>query len=268
MSWQDTFRARWRGLATAPLFLTITICYTLIQLLTLIGIGSSSYFDSIYQTLGAMGVSAYEIRSVLGEFESALDSVQFAAMVPGILVTISLWLIYFNGRDRSNAPLGTAGLTIIQVLEVISLVLVCILLLISVIAIGAAGSILSGYGGYYSSSASDSMAIITVVVLVFFGLIITWFAMVLTIIARMKKAARTCTPEIGPAAFVGVLCILSGAVSLIALLVNGLTLTGILSNVVTILFGVQLFSYKKAMETLKYERNAYQPQNSGYYRGY
>lgn len=250
--WSSRFIQAWKTFVTSPACLILLIGVTLIQVLTVINITTTSPLDSVYSMFNELGISTSQIRSMMSDLEEAIDSASLASMVPSVLMIVGMWLLYVDARNPGSY-LKTTGLTIIKVLQVISLVGVCIAFGFALILLLSAMGEASRYGSY-GEAINEALSVVTWVLIIVGGLVIGYYAMVLKVINATKRAMETFVPEAGPAAALGVLNFIFGAISLMSALANNLDFITLLSSASPILYGVVLISLKNTMENLSRER--------------
>lgn len=246
-SWSEYFLQRWKDFLSSGLVLSLLCCATLLPLL---GTGTNP-MSYIYEMMDSLGVPYYYYADALDEISGMMNSVQLISMVPGVLTVVGLWLMFADAR-KGGPRLSTAGMTIIQVLQIIGLVGACLAFGVLLITLLAAQSELSRYS--YYSDASTSLGMMIGVVIIIGVVAIFLYAKILSAIGSVKRTLTTFTPCYDSIMFVGVLSIISGALSAVGVLgtlSDDFNLSLILSAAVPILYGVVAIAYKNLMEELE-----------------
>ena len=258
-----------RKIATSPMYLVMAIAFSVSLVL--------SFINSIV----ALGTVTKELTSFYtNDLYSAADIQDFFDEISvsstggvslfSILTAVSLWLIFAAAKDR-RYKMNTTGLKILKVIAVISLVLVCVLaglvtlllILLAVIMAVSGGTYIDEFNydysyGYDAAEALTPAAFmigfiaISVVCAALFTFLIVYQAFMVKAINSAKKTVETEVPTVKGFGFVSVMCIISGAVNLVASLayvIRPLILLTCLSTGLASLFaGLLLLRFKKEME--------------------
>ncbi len=258
-----------RKLGASPLFLVICICFSVMQLLSLLTIGTVNTGDTeaIYDLLRQLGMSRSEINDLLSGINGASGFSSFMGMIPGFLIMSGLWMVYGTCVNKSS-PVGTAGLTMILVITILQLVgigLVLLILLFASIAAVIASNAMGGYGEV-AAAAQIASIIIFVVVAGITAFVLVYYIKIFTTISKIKATIRTGVPNRKISGFVAVMCFIAGGFSAIGSLISLAALSimpsnlisvliTLLSSTVAILIGVLIFLYKSKMAQLEREMN-------------
>lgn len=248
-----------RQMARSPLYLVCAIGYTctiLFALWSSLGGGALGGLTQYLNLISQLGGSSYEMAYLLDGFYDlmpVLQGVSFAtallSQLPAILVAAGIWMVYASALDRSGAPMKTAGLTMIRVIQIIVMVCQCILFaalesLVILVMIAV---------GQYDDSATPLFVVLILAVAIVMGLSILYYAKLVQTIGTMSTSIRYGQPSDRISAYVAVLTILGGVVSVFSLLRFGgaaASLSSLAAAVAEIGFGVFLFQYRGRMKML------------------
>lgn len=270
-SFADRVRDAVRKFGGSPLFLVVAICYTLVQLYSLLTIGSvgSSLYDTLYPILRELGMSAREIRNMLSGIQDTSGIASLLGMIPGILIMSGLWAIYGSSHSHTKKT-GTAGLTMIQVVMILELIgigiVMAIILLPLLVAIIEAGS----HSSDLASAAMTGLMIAFVIVAAITAFVFVYYIKICTTISKVKNTLRTGVANRRVSGFVAVMCFIFGGITVISsfvglipllesryvsssMLIRGAlgTLSSLLGAAAQILVGVLIFMYKSRMAQLE-----------------
>ena len=267
----DRVRETVRKVGGSPLFLIVTILYTLIQIISFLSIGYSdnSLFVKLFPVLREMGMSASDIRDISYLLNGGNAITTLIGMIPTILIMTGLWMIYGSSVSR-NKRVSTAGYTMIQVITIIQLVFVGIALLLGFIGLLLGLASVSSYR-YGTDDVLTTLAIVMAVYIAVSVFIFFYYIKICTTLSKVKNTLRTGTPDRTVSGFIAVICFIGGAINTISFLFGmmemastfvGITLRGLLYNlptlfsaVILIFIGVLIFIYKSRMAELEYEES-------------
>lgn len=245
-SWDSYFLQRWKTFLSSPLILILLVCVTLTQILG----AAADPMSVAFQLMDSLGIpDAYYINE-LNDVSNFLDSVRLLTMLPGILVVISLWMLFWNGR-KGGPRLSTAGLTIIQVVQVVLLVLLCLAFGILIVGLFMLNG--TGDSSYYDPNFEALLTATTITSVVAGILSVVIYSKILTAVKTAKHSLRDLVPAHDGARFVGVACIIGGVVTALMVLPTisyGINLSLVLNAASCFLYGGAAFSYRTLMEEL------------------
>lgn len=252
-----------RQLFCSPLYLTVAIGYTVTlvsNLLSLLLTGTGLMSEDTAWVTGLTGATGWT-GDVGGAMNTAVWSSlvwSVIAQIPAILVVVSLWMMYASARDRSGAPLKTAGLTIIRVIQIIVLVLVGIMM---VLMLGLMGIALTTVGfGDNSEVFTPLVAMMLFILVVVVVLVMLYGVQFIRTVDSIRKTIWTGTLQGNISAYVAVCSILGGIVMVLNILLGLLArapftaLSGVSGAVSGICFGILLFRCRDEWQRLKAEQ--------------
>lgn len=246
-----------KKLASSPLYLAGAITYTCTILFTLAATAFGGAFSNpLYQLLNLFaGSGGYgsALDSAMDELNAGLMMLNGASLgwtivgqLPAIAIAAGTWLMFAAARDRSGAPMSTAGLLILKIVAILQLVLTSLGLLASEAFILFLTISLKAY--------DDSILTLGVVLMlaaaVLIGLAILYYAKLISTLDAMQKTIRTQQPSGKVSAYVAVLSILNGVFTAFGIFTQGnnfLRLCSLCGAAAAICFGVYLFKYKGSM---------------------
>lgn len=155
-----------------------------------------------------------------------------------------------DAYSYSSAPIKTSGLSVILGVQVINIGVLVVTLFSVFSALDTLkaelGELLPDEFLQAISTVKGITALIVIISCAIYGFI--GYA-----VSRIKHAADECDPEDSSVAYgLGILSVLSGAISLITSLFNEMNFVGLASGVATMLIGVVLCQYRDAMGELEY----------------
>lgn len=245
--WNRHFVKSWRRFVTSIPALALLVCATLVQILGLFGVADSGLLGAAIGSI-AGGDAAKELGDLFA-------SVSFIGMLPGIVTVVAMWMLYLDARTP-GPRLNTTGMKILKILQIVTLVGTCIALGIGLLLmLGlSGGASKSGLGGL-----SDLLGVGAWLVALVGAVVIAYNVFVLKVIDAIKTTMETCNPNPTYAMILGVLQIVSGAISLISSFAGDFNFGTLLSVACTILYGVLLIQYKNLMEKLARQRRRANP---------
>ena len=256
-----------RKLGASPLFLSAVIIYALSALF--------SFFSSVSDSSGIMGY-IYRIASMLDSeyiMYAYMDEIYSIAsvgsiisslfgMIPAILVWIGLLLVYRACKNPRGNTISLVGFNVLKVLKILGLVFICIGFfiteLILLIALIASASTFSG------SDTSGILFAAMAIILALAVISIIFYIKVLTSLDSAMYTILTGTPDCRASRFVGIICFIGAALSVLGILGQIISLTagvsvtnlffGILLAILraseAAIFGILIFRYRSKMKSL------------------
>ncbi len=239
-----------KRLGRSPLFLVVTILYTLVQMFNMLQYLDMLSASSVYGMDGFLSYSGVTVASNVGMPFVLLG------MVFGILTMSGLWMIYgASVSKRSRA--GTAGLTMIFVVQLITMILLCLVLGIALIAVLVALGTAMGYG------ANESFVLLPFALIGgITALVLVYYVKLFGTIAKIKTSLRTGVPK-QISGFVAVMCFIGGVVGMVSSMMSLADsmpylrwmstyalismVAGFVGNFIPVIFGVLIFVYKSMM---------------------
>ena len=279
-SFADRVRHTVKKTGASAWFLIATICFTLVQLIALLSLGSDN--AAIYELFAAveeLGIDSGDLRELFSVVEDTSKFLGFLGMIPGLLVMSGLWAVYAASVSRDNRP-GTAGMTIIFVITILELIGVCLVMLIAMLIIVAALSEANTYSSAIPEIEATQAVLVTVLVILaaVTVFILFYYIKICTTISRVKKTLRTGVPDRRVSGFVAVMCFIGGGSAALSGLGNFISASnsevyeylsdsvqmsaylsaasGLLSGLAQIFIGVLIFQYKGKMSQLELEAHA------------
>ena len=274
-----------KTVGSSPLFLTMTILFSLSALLNIFAsMRLGDTMSNLYVYFYRLGLDPNMIEQVMDSISSTSVVSAVMGSIPAILTAVALWIHFGTCSNRQNGNISTAGLTICKVLFYISMISLIIcgalivggaaLVVIMVIATGESfGDMLrSGFAQSslrplsYSPGYSDEETAIAIIVVLVVALLAFALAMALAIaynasfirmINRTKTVALTGVANDKVSGFLTVMTGLTAAVDIIGGLFGLFTspITGIASivlGVAYILMTVLLRTYGREMNRVLY----------------
>lgn len=246
-----------KGVASSPVFLIGTICFSLAILLSFIySVSSATYgMNNISSLLSSMNIYGEDLSGALAASQSSMLFTAFISLIPTVLIAIGLWYTYVSGLKKDGSRFSTLGLKIIKVINIILIVLLSIAILLC-IALFVFATALSER--YLDPDQSAVLAAVTGVTIVIMLLIIVFYLVYQILAARslgnVIRSANTDTPSDKVSVFVAVVCFIGAAFGAISALTNILNPVGMLSSAAgagaNICFGIVIFNYRTKMREL------------------
>ena len=249
-----------RQLGCSPLYLTVTIGYTVTLVSNLLSLLLMN--TGLMREDSALVASLTGATGLTGDVGGAMDTAVWSSLVwsviaqiPAILVVVSLWMLYASARDCSGAPLKTAGLTIIRVIQIIVLVVVGIMM---VLMLGLMGIALTTVGfGDNSEVFTPLVGMMMFILVVAAVLVILYGVQFIRTVDSIRKTIWTGTLQGNISAYVAVCSILGGIVMVFNVLLGLLArapftaLSGVSGAVSGISFGILLFRCRDEWQRLR-----------------
>lgn len=268
----DKVRATAKKIGSSTAFLVATICLTFVQLLNVLCLSTAGNSFGAYGDLFTMAG-----QEMLGSLESLSPVTDIVSMIPGILITLGLWITFFSCARR-KAKVNTSGLTVIFVVNLVQMVISCLVLLFSLIPLIAIYT-----GAYKLIIEEDLVETITLaagsVLLIIFVFVLIYYIKVCTTISNIRSTLKTGVPNKRVSRFVAIVCyigggilIMSGISSLLSAGVMSLdgyydssfsytlpsyiffsAISTLLTAAAQIIFGALIFTYRRKMVALEEE---------------
>ena len=176
--------------AASPVFLAVVITYSLSLVMKLITafLPNVAAQELIYEIFGSTAIFSDALSIAQGSAQVA----SILALIPALLGTIGLWLIYSAGHKKDYGPMNTSGFVLVQILLIIRVVMIAtITLLLAVVIIPLMVS-LGQYSSYYSSYSYSSYSLYsTSMVLLGVVLFFLIVALIFCIIYYIKASRTT-----------------------------------------------------------------------------
>lgn len=249
-----------KEIGASPLFIVAVITFSCALLFSILNLftKSSGVLYSIEGILNRLGIS--NLNSILWRINQFSIVSGFIALIPTMLYTVGLWLVFAAAQNRNNNGMSTSGLTMIKVLEIIALIFTCIgLAVVEIVCvfgiIMASNPNIYGYdyGNDYMPAISTYASIILVAVaigaLIGFILAIVYHAKIISTINTVKSAIITGKADYKVSGFVAVMNFILAFFAVFGLFSGGFFnfLSGVCSVTALICFGVLIFKYRSAM---------------------
>lgn len=147
-----------KKVASSSVFLAGAILYTVY---TFFGFLASTSVGSLVNTFAQMMEMTdapleeiQEMTNMLSTLTGPITVASLVGMLPAVLITVAVWLIYSAGKDSISESMKTTGLTIIKVIAIIQLVLLCIGCGLGIIAFLLLAVLLPNIPGLFEESFS------------------------------------------------------------------------------------------------------------------
>lgn len=248
ISLRQSFRKSWRDVFGSVVFLVFVICFSAVQLLTIIRI--EDILTPVYDILEGLSLLSFEGA---GDAISMLETIQLFIILPGVLMAIGYWMIYADSKATPTEPIKTGGLSLVKgVLTAFQ----CLAIFFEVVLLVMLASAMSELVvNKASQSAIDSLQSLMWTMLVVFTLVEAVLGLCISAVGKMRNTAENDNPTgCGRAGAVGIICFVIGIFITIAQLNAGMEMTGMLNGVGMILLGVVLHMYRSAMEKVEKSR--------------
>ncbi len=119
-----------KKVALSPVFLAGAIVYTVYAVFGFLSSASmnmvTNYIVEIMEMMDMSFAEIQEVSDMISGMIGPLTVASFVGMIPTVLITVAVWLIYASARDTVNAGIKTTGLAVLKVIAVIQLVLLCV----------------------------------------------------------------------------------------------------------------------------------------------
>lgn len=260
-NWSDRVRQVLAEYFKSPIFLISVICYTLIQLMNLLG-EQDSALVTLNVTLSEMEESS---------FLEFLAGMKLLTALPGILVSVGLWITYVSAINCSAEGINPVGLIIVRVVHIVIASVSCVAMVISLI------SVISLSSEIHSDSASAAFG--TIIFIMFLALVFVgvYYSLIISSLEKVVDTIRTGVLDSGVSMGLAVILFISGGFSLTGMMTmdallqtevlgtdlgsligtdSGVTLMGLLRCAMPVIWGVGICIYRSTIGRL--EGEAYQ----------
>lgn len=274
----DKVRATAKKVGSSTAFLVATICLTFVQIFGLLSLSSAgNSFEAYGDIFAEFGMVGLELPASLDNLSLATDII---GMIPGILITLGLWITFFSCARR-KAKVNTSGLTMIFVVNLVQMVFTCLALLAVLLLIIFAMPELS----YYDYSISEAVVLkpilnaLLITVLIVFVFVLVYYIKLCTTVSNIRSTLKTSVPNKKASRFVAILCYISGGILILSSIFSLLSasivtldgyydeslsyalpseifcsaFTSLLTATAQIIFGALLFTYRRKMKALEAE---------------
>ncbi len=273
--------------AASPMFLTGAILYTIFLFFQLISsFSSGAIFTYMWEMMRYELMYEYNPRA-FSLMEKIIDTMQsvtvvtsLSGMIPTILIGVGIWMIFASGKKVMEQGMKTGGITLIKVITILQFVLYCIIMALGIIAtlvflivlpnlindaMGLDYMSLSNMVQMSPSGGEEFVPLVLVIILLFIMFLIMVVALVLSILFYVKaiksmnvikKTAENGKVDGEISMFFIVMLFIFGGLSCVSF-----TITGLLSGVSMIFFGIALVNLRKELNKLSPENKE---QNFGY----
>ena len=274
----DKVRATAKKVGSSTASLVATICMTFVQLLGLFALTPTGGILEMYHSMIPEFFATN--RSPLASLETPSSVMDIIGMIPGILITLGLWITFFSCARRKT-KVNTSGLTMIFAVNLVQMVLSCLVLLAVLLLIIFAMPELS----YYDYSISEAVVLkpvlnaLLITVLIVFVFVLVYYIKVCTTVSNIRSTLKTGVPNRKASRFVAILCYISGGILTMSGISNLLSagvmvldgyydgsvsyalqsgiflsaVTSLLTATAQIIFGALLFTYRRKMKALEAE---------------
>lgn len=273
----DKVRATAKKVGSSTGFLVATICLTFVQLLGLFALTPTGGIFETY--LGIISQFSVISRNPLTSLETLSQITDIIGMIPGILITLGLWITFCSCASRKT-KVNTSGLTMIFVVNLIQLVLSCLALLSASLPLAA---LLAGTDQLFNAGEDLVETIVLTFGLVFlfvFAFVLVYYIKLCTTVSNIRSTLKTGVPNKKASRFVAVMCYISGAVLILSGIFSLLSagaatlesvnaddaisgtvayvayisaVTSLLTATAQIIFGALIFTYRRKMKALEAE---------------
>lgn len=272
----DKVRATAKKIGSSTAFLIAIICLSFVQALELFALMPTGGIFNMYH--GIIPEFSIINRNPLATLENLSLAADIIGMLPGLLITLGLWITFFSCAGR-KAKTNTFGLSLIFVVNLVQMVTTCLILLTSLIPVAAI------YAGEYKllldEDIIEAIALaVGIVLLAVFVFALVYYIKVCTTISNIRSTLKTGVPNKKASRFVAIMCYISGGICLISgifwLLSAGAStlesvyagnaisgtlayvayisaVTSLLTAAAQIIFGALIFTYRRKMKALEEE---------------
>lgn len=272
-SFADNVRATGKKLGFSTAFLIATICLTFVQVLGFLTLSPATALNDVLAEFGMVRIAA---------LESLSQPISILSMLPGILITLGLWITFFSCASRKTTA-NTSGLTVIFVVSLVQLVFTCLILLAALIPLAAAyigADTLAGTLFLADDDLVEAFVLTAgIVLLVIFAFALIYYIKLCTTISNIRSTLKTGIPNKKASRFVAIMCYISGGILILSSIFtllssiivplngyygNAITyelhfenflsaITSLLTATAEILFGALIFTYRRKMAALEEE---------------
>lgn len=268
----DKVRATAKKIGFSTAFLIATICLTFVQLLDLLTRNSILNVFKAYSVFGQLGLA-------LPDLPEPLFILGILNMLPGILITLGLWITFFSCASRKT-KVNTSGLTMIFAVNLVQMVVSCLALLAALIPLAAVYAVADAPAdGPFFGDEDTIMLTVGLVLLVIFAFVLIYYIKVCTTVSNIRSTLKTGVPSKKVSRFVAILCYISGGILIMSgvgsllsagvMTLNGYydetltyalpseiflsAVTSLLTAAAEVIFGALIFTYRRKMAALEEE---------------
>lgn len=234
----------------SPIFLISVICYTLIQIMNLVG-NSGGGLSVLHSTLSEMGMSSSDISQLTGSLDQTITGFQLISALPGILMAVGLWITFVSALNDSSDGVSSAGLTMIRVVQIVIGSLTGVALVFSLIGLAGMSSRIN------SDAVSSVVGMAILVVLVALVVVLVYYGLITSSLRKVIDTLHTGVPDAGVSMTIAVLQFIGGGFSLLWMLGSGITALGLLQCAMSIIWGVGICTYRSTIQKLEGEAYLY-----------
>lgn len=246
-----------KTVGSSTVFLMAAIFYTLEVLVTLVSSFMPSALDQfIYTLLTNLQIDPSVFVQVKLSMQSTWLFSMLAALIPEVLIAVSLWITFGSSKNRNTGTVSTAGMTICKVLSILSVILLALCIVVLVVF----GIILLVVGGTESGNAAAVFTMLGIYLLVYTLVVVFLLFYQIAIVKTINSVKRTALlgyPDTKVSTFVIVMLYITGIDSIIGGIIflvfsPLLGISSLCSAVAIILIAVALGQYKKKITMLAY----------------
>lgn len=284
-------RSAVKKMGTSTGFLIATICLTFVQLLGLFALTPTGSIFEMYH--GIIPEFSIMNRNPLASLDSLSQVTDIIGMIPSILITLGLWIMFFSCASRKN-KVNTSGLTMIFAVNLVQMVLSCLILLSALIPIAAIYT--GAYNLLLDEDIIETVALTAgLVILIIFAFVLIYYIKVCTTISNIRSTLKTGSPNRKASRSVAILCYISGGICILSGIFSLLSagaatlesvyaedaisgtvayvayisaVSALLTAVAQILFGSLIFTYRRKMKDLEAEERILAFQTLSYAEPY
>lgn len=276
----DKVRNTSKKIGSSTAFLIATICLSFVHLIELFALmPTGGIFDMWGGIIPEFAIMNQNPLTTLENLSLATD---FISIIPGILITLGLWITFFSCASR-KPKVNTAGLTVIFVVNLAQMVLSCLALLAALIPLAF---VYTGADALADTLFLADDIVETVVLaaglifLAIFAFILIYYIKICTTVSNIRSTLQTGVPNKKASRLVAILCYIGGGICLLSgifwLLSAGATtlesiyadnalagslsyvaflsaVTSLLTAAAQIIFGALIFTYRRKMKALEEE---------------
>ena len=277
----DKVRATTKKIGSSTAFLIAIICLSFVQVLELFALMPTGGIFEMWG--GIIPELAIINRNPLVTLENMSLAADIIGMLPGLLITLGLWITFFSCAGR-KPKVNTSGLTTIFVVTLVQMVLSCLTLLAALIPLAFVFTGADALADALRLADDDIVETILLVAgLVFwviFAFVLIYNIKICTTISNIRSTLKTGVPNKKASRFVAIMCYISGGICLLSgifwLLSAGATtlksiyannalagtlsyvaflsaVTSLLTAAAQIIFGALIFTYRRKIKALEEE---------------
>lgn len=239
-------------LFSSPLFLCLTVCFSLAQIISLFTLSDRNPVASLVSILTDWGIYDSLIMEPLANLSNSIQSAQLFILVPFILITAGLWIIILNAKKDGDNRWYRIGFTTIQVVLFNQLIIALFLVPIASIKVWSILNAIAELAEYVNMQEIIRWITVGKVFLVpaALGTIYFMFRVLITFSVMKESVCESAVIE-QSSLYVPFLCFILGGISLLLQIKFGFDLVSVLNCATAILFGIYLLHYKKKIITIQ-----------------